>query len=207
MIKRIYWLSMKRLVRTRTEMGVIQVTMYLKPIMYENSETCAAVSKDHPSGKIVTDAPYRVINGSLSGPGEALEPPISKEWDHFIEDCRWLVKEDGFTIIKSDTSVDSMKSEYILVFGLKDEPCGTLVYDMRISDHPFDATFPDELKEFAVNYLRMNNVLDGSATQAGIDFQIEKVTVGSVKNDTWDRALNRLHDKLRKMRSAVRIRT
>ena len=52
----------------------------------------------------------------------------------------------------------------------------------------------------------MNKILDGTATKAGIDFQIEKITVDSVKYDTWDRALNRLYNLLRTMKKKVQIR-
>ena len=80
------------------------------------------------------------------------------------------------------------------------------MFDIRISDHPFDAKFPEELKDEVVNYLNMHNVMNGTACKAGIDFQVEKVIVGSVANDTWDRAINRLAKLLQNMKNAVRRR-
>ena len=89
---------------------------------------------------------------------------------------------------------------------MKDKPCGTLVYELRLSNHPFDATFPEELKDAALQYLKINNILDGTATKAGIDFQIEKVTVGSVQNDSWERAFNRLYIRLKQIKNKIMIR-
>lgn len=52
----------------------------------------------------------------------------------------------------------------------------------------------------------MNKILDETATKADIDFQVEKITIGSHTLGTWDRAFNRLYLVLRKMRRAVEIR-
>ena len=199
---------MKRVLRTpsATELDTIRITMYLKPVIYESANVLSTVSYDDHERKYKTDTPSRLINGSLSGPGEELEPPIREEWEHFISDCQFLIKEVGFTIVSQNTSEDSRKSEYFVVFGMKDEPCGTLVYDLRISDHPFDASFPDEAKDEALKYLQMHNVLDGTANKAGIDFAVEKVTVGSVNEDSWDKAFNRLYRKLKDMRNTIRAR-
>lgn len=191
----------------------IKVVMYLYPIIYNNSnftqnyddDIVASVSHDK-SGYHTNVNPNRIINGPLSEPGEPLEAPINDEWEHFIEDCKFLIKELDFTIISSNRSTDSEKSEYIIVFGMKDKPCGTLVYELRLSDHPFDATFPEELKDAALQYLKINNILDGTATKAGIDFQIEKVTVGSVQNDSWERAFNRLYIRLKQIKNKIMIR-
>lgn len=197
----------------------IKVNMYLRPIIYEDfwsvcdqnlnlsDAVLGSVIYDDTKKRYVTDVnPERLINGPLSEYGQQLENPVKGEYNEFKKDCVWLVKELGFTVIKQYTSLDSKKSEYVVMFGLDDDPCGTLVYDLRISDHPFDATFPEELKDEAVEYLKMNNVLDGSATKAGIDFEVEKITVGTVRSDTWDKAFNRLYIKLNQMRNAIRVR-
>lgn len=188
--------------------NVIKITMYLYPEIYSDFEYIAsAVSYDARSHRYHTDVnPLRIINGPLSEYGQQLEPPIKEEYEYFIDDCIWLVKELGFTIIDQHRSEDSKKSRCILVYGIDDSPCGTIVYDLRLSDHPFDATFPEEWKETALEYLKMNNILDGSATKAGIDFRIEKVTVGSHRTDTWDKAFNRLYLLLKRMRNKVQIR-
>lgn len=184
----------------------IHITMYLHPEIYSDSEAIVcSVKWDNSRKKYYTDVnPYREINGPLSEYGQELEPPIKEEYDNFIEDCKWLIIDSGFTIITQYRSTDSKKSEYVVVFGMNDEPCGKLIYELRISDHPFHATFPEELKDEVVEYLKMTKVLDESATKAGINFQIEKVTVGSVKHDTWGRAFDRLSDVLDNIRRAVR---
>lgn len=185
----------------------IYITMYLYPIIYSDIAICAAASYDPKDRKYHTDVnPSRIINGPLSGPGEELEPPLSDEWETFISDCKWLVTELGFKIITTNRSDDSEKSEYVITYGIDDTPCGTIVYDLRLSDHPFDATFPEELKDEVLKYLKINTILDGTATKEGIDFQVEKVTVGTVHNDSWDRAFNRLYLKLKEMRRKVRTR-
>lgn len=184
---------------------IIRITMYLHPVVYVDSEVIEGAMYVDRGGKNHTDVnPYREINGPLSEYGEELEPPISDEYDAFIRDCKQLVESYGFTIIKQYRSEESKKSEYIVVFGIDDTPYGAVIYDLRISDHPFDATFPDELKEYVLNYLQMNKILDESATEAGINFSVEKVTVGSVKHDTWDRAFNRLDRKLKNMRNSIK---
>ena len=185
--------------------NIIHVTMYLHPILYVDSqEITGSISWNKDDRRYHTDVnPYRVINGSLSEYGEELEPPIQWEYDHFVQDCVDLVEALGFTIIERYTSTTSNKSEYLLLFGMKDKPYGLIVYDLRISDHPFDASFPEELKDKALEYLTMNKVLDETATKAGINFQVEKVTVGVVQRDSWDRALNRLFDRLKRMKKSI----
>lgn len=203
---------MKKLLKPTTSIldlvkeNTIHVTMYLHPTVYSDSQfITSSINYNKNTKKYETDInPYREINGPLSNYGEELEPPIKEEYEEFIKDCKDLIEMSGFIIINSYTSTDSKKSEYVILFGINDEPCGKLVYDLRISDHPFDATFPDEFKEEALNYLKMNKVLDESATEAGINFSVEKVTVGSVQHDTWNRAFTRLGNTLDKMRRRIR---
>ena len=154
---------MKKLVKQNIEQSqvsaenTIHIVMYLYPIIYSDISIYATAGYSPDDKRYHTDInPARIINGPLSGPGEELEPPISEEWDGFIEDCKWLVKELGFTIIHSNRSDDSEKSEYVITYGVDKTPCGTIVYDLRLSDHPFDATFPDELKETAKSSHKRN---------------------------------------------------
>ena len=205
---------MKRLIKNSTQTNVqlqepvIKIVMYLHPDIYEDIERVLAnVNYDPRSKKYHTDVnPSRIINGPLSEYGQQLENPIKDEYENFIKDCVWLIKEVGFTIIKQEQSLDSQKSEYLIIYGIDDTPCGTLIYDLRLSDHPFDATFPEHLKDEVVKYLEMNKILDGTAGKAGIDFTVEKITIGTVEDDTWDRTFNRLYLKLKKIRNAVRVR-
>lgn len=205
---------MKRYIRSTHELilgsipqeNILYVTVYLRPEIYIDSEiVLGSVIYDKIKKSYQTDVnPSRRINGPLSDYGEELEPPIQEEYDEFIDDCAWLIDNSGFTILKRSRSTDSKKSEYIVVFGMKDEPCGAIVFDLRISDHPLDTTFPEELKDEALNLLKMNKVLDESATKAGINFRVEKVTVGKVTDDTWNRAFDRLGNVLDGMRIRVR---
>ena len=53
----------------------------------------------------------------------------------------------------------------------------------------------------------MNHILDGTAQEQGIDFQVDHVLVGNIRNDTWNRALNRLAGRLKILKSKVQIAT
>lgn len=186
----------------------IRVVMYLRPEIYLNSAVVtSSVKWDNDKKKYYTDVnPDRRINGPLSDYGQELESPIKEEYNAFIEDCIWLIEECGFKIIKRTTSTDSKKSEYVTVFGMNDNPCGSLIFELRLSDHPLDVSFPEDLKDEVLEYLKMENILNDSASKAGINFRVEKVTVGSVANDSWERAFDRLYIKLKQMRKKVRTR-
>lgn len=186
---------------------VIRITLYIKPIIYSVSDIAASYSFNEKTKKYETGInKERIINGPLSNYGEFLVPPIADEFKEFQEDCLLLIQEYGFTVIDHYVSTDSKKSEYTIVYGTtkNGKPYGYLIFDIRVSDHPFDAKFPDELKPVVLEYLKMNKIIDGSATEAGIDFVVDKVTVGSVVDDTWDKAFNRLDDLLYKLKRRIR---
>lgn len=192
-----------------TDIPAIHIQMFIKPIFYEDSRIASSGEFDKHTKKWVSDNnPSRIINDALSGPGEELGSPISEEYDRFIDDCKFIIKQCGFIIIHSERSDTSNKSEYILMFGMKNKPYGRLVFDFRISDHALKGQqFPDSFKEKAKEYLTMNHILDGTAQEQGIDFQVDHVLVGNVMNDTWNRALNRLAGRLKILKSKVQIAT
>ena len=64
---------------------------------------------------------------------------------------------------------------------------------LRVSDNPFNATFPEEYKEKVLEYLNENSILDGTATKAGIDFQVEKVVADGVTLAYWSDAMLQLY--------------
>ena len=188
-----------------TDIPTIHVQMFIRPIFYENSRIASSVEFDKDKEKWVSDNnPSRIINGPLSGPGEELGSPISEEYDRFIEDCKFIIEQCGFIIIHSERSDTSNRSEYIWVFGMKNKSYGRLVFDFRISDHALKGQqFPDSFKEKAKQYLTMNHILDGTAQEQGIDFQVDRVLVGNVRDDTWNRALNRVAGRLEVLKSRV----
>lgn len=199
---------MKRLIKhletKLIKQNTIHITMYLRPEIYTSSQFIrGSIYWDKAKHKYYSDNTSRRINGPLSDYGQELEPPIQEEYDHFIEDCVELIEEFGFVIIDRHRSTDSKKSEYILLFGMESTPCGSIVYELRISDHPLDVTFPEEFKQEALEYLKMNKVLDGSASKAGINFRVEKILIGQVTDDTWDRALDRLFNRLKQMKKRI----
>ena len=186
-----------------TSIPTIHIQMFIKPIFYEDSRIASSVEFDKHTKKWVSDNnPSRIINDALFGPGEELGSPISEEYDRFIDDCKFIIKQCGFIIIHSERSDTSNKSEYILMFGMKNKPYGRLVFDFRISDHALKGQqFPDSFKEKAKEYLTMNHILGGSAQEQGIDFQVDHVLVENVHNDTWNKALNRLAGRLKILKS------
>ena len=91
-----------------------------------------------------------------------------------------------------------------MLIGIGDKPCGRFVIDFRVSDHVLDKYhFPDDWKKEALKYLKINNIVNDEASEAGIDFKIDQVVVGQVKSDTWDRALNRLYARLKQLKAKI----
>lgn len=189
------------------DLYTINITMVIEPMFYENSQVFAALlydlkNKSKPYRTTVN--PSRIINGPLSRFGEEIQSPIKEEYEEFIQDCRDLIIDCGFTIIQQTRSQDSNKSEYFIIFGINDRPYGRLVYNFRVSDHPFEGlSFHEEDKSKVIEYMDMNNILNGEATEAGIGFSIKQVLVGSVPDDTWDRALNRAYIQLKRMKNRI----
>lgn len=168
----------------------IHITMYLHPLIYINSEVLGSAETD-----VTPDNMY--INHPLPGDGEELEPPIKDEWKSFIRDCKFVIKEVGFTIIKSEQNNAAKKSEHVITYGLENIPCGTVVCNLRVSENPFDSAFPEEYKEKVQEYLKENNIIDGTTREAGIDFQVEKVTIDDLKISSWCDTITELYELMR----------
>lgn len=152
----------------------LQVTMYLYPIIYEGT---------------------KIINGYLSDFGEELEPPIKECWESFINDCRFVIQEAGFSVKSTDNN-ELMKPEVVLLFCKDHVTCGSITVTLQISDNPFDASFPEAYKEKVLEYLNENSILDGTATKAGIDFQVEKVVADGVTLAYWSDAMLQLYNEM-----------
>lgn len=98
--------KLKSMLLNISEENILYVTIYLRPEIYANSEVVlGAVEFDNIRKKYQTDVnPERRINGPLSDYGEELEPPIRDEYNAFVEDCKWLIDNSGFVILKQMTS-------------------------------------------------------------------------------------------------------
>lgn len=153
----------------------LQVTIYLYPILYEDT---------------------KIINGYLPDFGEELESPIKECWESFIKDCRLVIQEAGFTVKSTDNN-ELMKPEVVLSFCKDHVTCGSITVTLRISDNPFDASFPEAYKEKVLEYLNENSILDGTATKAGIDFQVEKVVTAGVTLPFWSDAMYHLYNVMK----------
>lgn len=150
----------------------VEVTIYLYPILYEGT---------------------KIINGYLPEFGEELEPPIIEFWESVIGDCKFVTRAAGFTV-KSKNNNELMKPEVVLSFCKDHVAYGTMTVKLRVSDNPFDATFPESYKEKVLEYLNENSILDGTATKADIDFQVEKVVVAGVTLPFWSDAMLQLYN-------------
>ena len=149
----------------------LQVIIYLYPILYEGT---------------------KIINGYSTYFGEELESPIKECWESFIKDCKFVIQEAGFTV-KSTNNNELMKPEVVLSYCKDHVVYGTMTVKLRMSESPFDATFPEAYKEKVLEYLNENSILDGTATKADIDFQVEKVVVAGVTLPFWSDTMLQLY--------------
>lgn len=150
----------------------LQVIIYLYSILYEGT---------------------KIINGYSTYFGEELENPIKECWASFIKDCRFVIQEAGFTV-KSTNNNELIKPEVVLSYCKDHVVYGTMTVKLRVSDNPFNATFPEEYKEKVLEYLNENSILDGTATKAGIDFQVEKVVAAGTTLAFWSDAMLQLYN-------------
>ena len=148
--------------------------------------------------------PNRKLYGPLSDSNDVLDGDLKLEWDAFIEDCYWLIRDMGFTVLMRDPEPKSPKSRYFIMFGVDDTPYGLMVFDLRISDHSQsngNPQFRDADKQPTVNKLKELGILDENIKVSEVTFVMENVLVGSVgkknpnKYDTWDNAYNRVYIK------------
>ncbi len=153
----------------------LQVTIYLYPILYEDT---------------------KIINGYLPNFGEELESPIKECWESFIKDCKFVIQEAGFTV-KSINNNELVKPEVVLSYCKGHVVYGSMTVNLRISDDPFDSTFPEVYKEKVLGYLNENSILDGTAAKAGIDFQVEKVVAAGVTLPFWSDAMYHLYNVMK----------
>ena len=164
----------------------ISVTMYLRPLLYESSEVF--------DGMIIDEKAFS-RNSPGQGEGEELENPVKEKWEDFIRDIIWFIKEAGFTADHTHQAVDSEKAQCVISLKTGDDSFGSILFEMRISDDPLDPSIPENIKAKITESLKMNSVLDGTATENGIDFQVEKVAV-IIESNCWSDALEHLFNAL-----------
>lgn len=161
--------------------NAIHITVYLHPLLYSDSEVFGGYIFEEEklkagSNSISTFKGY--VNAPLDCEGELLENPISEAWEHYIKDLKWYIETFNFRIISCKRNDDSDISEYVIVFGTEEaDYTETVVCDLKLSDNPFDEDFPDIFKNKVLNYLTIDKILDGTARNGGIDFQVERTTV------------------------------
>ena len=184
------------------ERNTIQFTVYLHPIIYEDSKVMEGVEYDKSLFRDMTERiPIKLINEPLSGPGEELENPITSTWNDFIRECEWYTKENGFTVLSEMRNKDSKIGKHVIEIGLENKQCGSIVCDLKVSDNPLSPDFPKKARDKVMEHLQMDRILDGSAFAMGIDFQVERVVVNGAVNDSFLRAIDCLDIQLQRMRS------
>ena len=174
--------------------NIIDITVLVSPSMRSDptssnpTHIAAAMYYSSKDKRYHTDVnPDRKIEGPLSEENDILTGDLGIEWDQYIEDCKSLIETVGFIILARDPDPKSPKSRYFIVFGMKSKPFGLLVFDLRVSDHPHTIEFPANSKIDALSQLKRLGIVDAAVTVDDIDFDVESVLVGNVKEDTWDR--------------------
>jgi len=184
------------------ETNEIQFTVYLHPIIYEDSKVMEGVEYDKSLFRDMTERiPIKLINEPLSGPGEELGNPITSTWNEYIWECEWYVKETGFTVLSEMRNKDSKIAKHVIEIGFDNKWFGSIVCDLQVSESPLSPVFPEKARDKALEYLRMDRILDGSASAMGIDFQVESVVVNGAVNDSFLRAIDCLDIQLQRMSS------
>ena len=186
------------------EGNTIHFTVYLHPVIYEDSKVMEGVEYDKSMFCDMTECiPIKLINEPLIGPGEELENPITSTWNDYIRECEWYVKETGFTVLSKTRNKDSKITKHVIEMGIENKQCGSIMCDLQMSNSPLFPHFPAEARDKVMQYLQIDRILDGSASDMGIDFQVERVVVNGVENDCFLRGLDSLFIYLQRMNAYV----
>lgn len=177
---------MKRLLKN---LNVIEISFDLDLIFYPeffNDQIAASIKLDTKTGKWSSDNNSgSIINGPISDDA-IIDQPLRDEWSEWISDCLLLVKEFGFTILTSYTSLDSRKSTYIdIIYGIGREAYGKIVFNIRLSDHSLENyDMPEEIKNQIIDTIDILDIIKSDKYPPYVDFSLKQVIVGKVKNDT-----------------------
>lgn len=156
----------------------IHLTMYLYPNIFLNSEVLSSFEIDE---KAIKTSDYfnttRYVNGPLDEESEEWSDPAN-QWKDFIKHILDYAVFFKFTQEGFERVDDDKQSRVEIKLNLNDELKLKIVLELRISDNPFDPTFPEEAKAEVLKSLAIPNVLSPKAGEVGV-FEIEKVIVDS----------------------------
>ena len=187
------------------ELYKLYITIELTPELEDGKPVVATITyKDSRRHTYTTDVnPDRLMNGPLSDPDQPLNAQLRAEYNEFLADCTRIIQYEGFEIITQYDSLDSKKSEYfVIVFGVDGKPYGEIIFNIRVSDHYLDKMkVPENVKQQAESDSRVTDNSNGY-----IVWSLRNIVVGGVRNDTWQKALNRFTTALNSCRNDVRRR-
>lgn len=156
----------------------MHITMYLYPNIFLNSEVLSSFEIDE---KAIKTPDYfnttRYVNGPLEKDSDEWSDPAN-QWKDFIKGILNCAEFSKFTQESFKRADDADKSRVEIKLSLKNEIDISIVLELRISDDPFDSTFPEEAKAEVLKSLAIPNVLSPNAGKVGV-FEIEKVIVDS----------------------------
>ena len=156
----------------------MHITMYLYPNIFLNSEVLSSFEIDE---KAIKTPDYfnttRYVNGPLEKDSDEWSDPAN-QWKDFIKGILNYAEYFKFTQESFKRADDADKSRVEIKLSLKNEIDISIVLELRISDDPFDSTFPEEAKAEVLKSLAIPNALSPNAGKVGV-FEIEKVIVDS----------------------------
>ncbi len=173
------------------------ISVYLKPLIYKNSEILNGVLFDESAYKSIPESNAIYMLNAPSGDGEELENPLECEFDSFAEDCKWLANEAGLTVTETERTAESDRILYTVTVGRSEAQYCSIYLEIKISGTPFDESFPEDYKATVLEHITPEKLLDGVTVAAGIDFQVAKVTVDKAEESSWWQSLDRIFDKLK----------
>ena len=182
----------------------ITVTLFIKPILYEDSEVFSAVELVSAAERKRKDALQfyeeplyaRAIKGSPFDPAEELEFPIRCAYERFLEDCEFIGKNTGFQILDRRQTVGSKKAECRFTLGVGHTPCGTFVFAFCVSERALAAYKLPKAWKLAVSAcLEMDKILSDDFRKYRMNLAPDKIVVGRATYASWDQALDALWER------------
>jgi hypothetical protein len=188
----------------------INMTIYLYPNIFLNSNVLSSFEIDEKSIK-GSDCfnTTRYVNGPLEKDSDEWSDPAN-QWKDFIAHILDYATFFKFTQESFKRADDANKSRVEIKLSLKNEIDISIVLELRISDDPFDSTFPEEAKEEVLKHLAITNILSPNAGEIGV-FEIEKILVDSEMFrfylDAVDHLFEKIHCVVRSLHEKVKDET